>query len=163
MWKKLRLFIVYFPVLLIAGQVLVNLLYFVAFDWYIAAGFYLNTFFGTNVFFAFFLVVFTYNFKFCAVSRYAALGQLAFAVNYMIVKEDNLYNIMFQVIIGSLAILLTFRHYIKKFPLCRLSLLLTFIGSVAQKGSCRKGLEKWEGDIKKIVLNNHYASTRNRD
>lgn len=152
MWKKTRVFMIYFPVILISFQVLVNLLSFVFPAAYLKFGFYLNTFFGVNVLFAVFLVIFTYMFKFCAVSRYAALGELAFAINYLIIKEDNLYNIMFQIIVGVIAILLTFRHFIKKFPLCRLSLLVTFIGSVIEKGDCKKGIEKWEGDIKRLII-----------
>ncbi len=160
MKKKIRIFITYFPVILVGLQVIVNLMSFVFPAAYNVAGFYLNTMFGTNVLFAVFLTMFTFSFPFCYVSRYAAIAELAFGVNYLIVKQDNMYNIMFQVIVGILAILLTFRHYIKKFPLCRLSLLITFFGSVIQKGSCKKGLEKWEGDIKNIISNNHYGVSK---
>ena len=153
--RKGKLFIIYFPVILIVCQVLVNLLYFADQPLYLQLGFYLNTFFGTNVLFAILLVTYTQMWNFCAVSRWAAIAELFFAVNYMIVKQDNMYNIMFQVIVGTIAIGLTFRHYIKKFPLCRLGLFVRFIHDVTTKGSCKKGIEKWERDNKSIILKNH--------
>lgn len=156
MKKYFKLFVIYFPVVLVSCQVLVNLLSFVWPEGYMAAGFYLNTFFGTNVLFAIFLLIFCFMFRFCAVSRWAAGAELLFAVNYMVVQQDNLYNIMFQVIVGALAIAATFWHYVKKFPLCRLGLVVGFIRSVIAKGSCKKGLENWDRDIKSILLKNHY-------
>lgn len=143
--------------MLVAGQVLVNLMSFVSPQAYIASGFYLNLFFGTNVFFAIFLIVFTFKFNFCAVSRYAAVAELAFAVNYMVVQQDNLYNILFQVIVGILALAATFFHYIKKFPMCRLSLLVKFYQRVIQKRSCEEGMNQWERDVKGHLLKRHHG------
>ena len=144
MRRKVKLFIVYFPVILVACQVLVNLMSFVWYDGYVAAGFYLNHFFGCNMFNAAFFVLFTWYFDFCAVSRAAAVAELLFGINFMIVQQDNLYNILFQVIVGTAALILTFRYYIQKFPLCSLALVWTFIRSVTHTGSCSKGLELWE-------------------
>lgn len=155
--KKVKLFVVYFPVILIAGQVLVNLSYFVANKFYMNTGFYLNTFFGTNLLFAVFLVAFTYMFKFCTVSRWTAIAELAFAANYMIVKQDNLYNILFQIIVGALSLILTFWYYIKKFPFCKLSLIVNFLESVMQKRSCEKGIDHWKDKIK-----HYHANSGNR-
>jgi hypothetical protein len=152
MKKTVKIFIVYFPVILVSGQVLINLLSFLYEPAYKAAGFYLNTFFGTNVFFALFLVAFTWMFKFCSVSKWAALAECLFAINYLVVKEDNLYNISFQIIVGLVAIAATYWNYLKKFPLCRWSLFWNFIGSVISNGSCKKGLIEWERNIKSIIL-----------
>lgn len=163
MRNKLKIFLVYFPVILIGFQVTVNLTYFFFKSFYFSNGFYLNTFFGTNVLFAIFLVVFTFMFKFCAISRWAAIAELLFGINYLIVHQDNLYNIIFQVIVGVVAIICTFWHYIEKFPLCRLSLLVRFIKNIIEKGSCTKGLEKWERDIKSIVLRNHRNTNGQRN
>lgn len=156
MKRVIRILIVFFPVMLVAGQVLVNLLSFVFPQVYYATGFYLNTFFGTNVFFALFLVAFTFTMRFCRVSRYAAIAELMFAVNFMIVKEDNLYNILFQVIVGLTALAFTFRHYMEKFPLCRISLLTSFLWKVIKRGSCSKGLADWDKRVKELLLKKHY-------
>lgn len=143
--------------MLVTGQVIVNLMSFIFPQAYMAAGFYLNLFFGTNVFFAIFLTVFTFKFQFCSVSRYAAIAELLFAVNFMVVQQDNLYNILFQVIVGVLALTATFFHYIKKFPMCRLSLLIKFYQRVIQKRSCEEGLSEWEADVKGHLLKRHHG------
>lgn len=144
MRKKLKIFIIYFPIILVSCQVAVNILSFIDNVTYMRLGFYLNTFFGTNVLFAIFLMAFTYWFKFCEVSRYAAVAEVLFALNYVIVQQDNLYNIMFQVIVGIIALLLTFKYYIKRFPLCSLALVIRFIKSVTEARSCKKGMDLWE-------------------
>ncbi len=154
--RKVKLYIIYFPVMLVLLQVLANLLYFVKPEWYNAAGFYLNTFLGTNVLFAFFLFGFTLMFRFCAVSRWAAAAECIFALFYLIIQKDDVYNVLFQVAVGSLAIIATFWHYIKKFPLCRMSLLVGFFGSVLKKGSCKKGLEDWERNVKSIIIRQQF-------
>lgn len=153
--KQVKLFVIYFPVVLVTLQVLVNLLSFVAPGWYNTAGFYLNTFFGTNVLFAIFLLCFCFMFRMCAVSRWAAGAEVMFAVNYLIVQQDNLYNIMFQVIVGTLAIVATFWHYVKKFPLCNLSLVMGFFGSVLKSGSCEKGFEEWKRNVESLLIKEH--------
>ena len=144
MKKYLKIFVIYFPVILITGQVIINLTSFSFPAFYLKAGFVLNTLFGVNFMFALFLLSFTYWFKFCSVSRYAAWAEVLFAVNYLIVQNDNLYNIMFQIIIGILAIILTFKFYIKKFPLCAIALITRFIGSVIRTQNCEKAVEMWE-------------------
>jgi len=144
MRKRLKVFIAYFPVILITGQVFTNLLYFIAPDLYQSWGFYLSLAFGTNLLFALFLVGFTMWFRFCAVSRYAAYAQLLFALNYLIIQKDNIYNIMFQIIVGILALSLTFRFFMKKFPLCRMSLFMSFLSSLFASGSCTQALERWD-------------------
>lgn len=144
MRRKLKVFVIYFPVMLVSAQVLVNLFSFIDYGAYVKFGFVLNTLFGVNLFFALFLLAFTYWFKFCAVSRYAAWAEILFAANYLIVQEDSLYNVLFQVIVGTAAIALTFRYFIVRFPLCKVALLWSFLTSIATKGSCTKGLELWE-------------------
>ena len=161
MKRHLKLFIIYFPVVLVSCQVLMNLLSFVMPKAYYAAGFYLNTFFGTNVLFAIFLLCFTLMFRFCDVSRWSAIAEVLFAANYLIVKADNLYNILFQVIVGVIAILLTFRHYINKFPLCRMSLVWRFLTSVSTKG-CEKGLEHYDKHINSIILKTYGTTGRSK-
>lgn len=155
--RKVKLFIIYFPVLLIAGQVICNLLYFISKTLYYDFGFYFSLIFGTNLFFALFLVAFTHMFRFCEVSKWAAYAELAFGINYLIVQKDNLYNILFQVIVGLIAIMITFRHIIKKFPLCRLSLLREFMRSLwATNCKCDAAIDHWKGYVIK-----HYDPTKN--
>lgn len=73
----------------------------------------------------------------------------------MIVQQDNLYNILFQVIVGSLALILTSWYFIRKFPLCSIALMWEFILSVTKKKSCSKGLEMWERKTYNHIKNHH--------
>lgn len=158
MRRKLMIFVAYSPAIIVGGQVLVNLLSFIWPSGYAAAGFYLNTVFGTNVIFALVLLTLTVLLKFCAVSFWAAIAECLFAINWIIVQEDNLYNILFQVIIGTVSLIAVFWHYIKKFPLCRMSLFVSFIKSVVRKRSCTKGLEHWDSKIDGILLKKHHEN-----
>lgn len=155
MRRYIKLFVIYFPVILVTCQVAVNLMYFFAYTAYIKSGFILNTLFGVNFLFAGFLVAFTYWFRFCAVSRYAAWAEALFAINYLIVQQDNLYNILFQVIVGSLSILLTFRFFVNRFPLCKVALLWSFISSAIEKGSWSAGIELWEQRTYQKIQRSH--------
>lgn len=150
--KSVKKFLIYFPVILVSLQVLVNLYALIDRESYNSIGFYLNTFIGTNILFAFFLLLFTFSFNFCSVSRFAAIAEVLFGVFYLIIQEDNLYNILFQVVVGLGSLYLTYRYFIKKFPLCRVSLVHKFFGAVFLTGSCTKGLEKFEKDIESTLI-----------
>lgn len=155
MRKATNIFLAYSPVILIAGQLLCNSLWFFDRVDYYRYGFYLNTFFGTNVAFGLFLVVLTHRLKFCRVSIACAYAQIAYAVNYLLFPRSEIYNLWFQIGVGVLALIVTFSSYIKKFPLCKMSLVAGLIGSVAKTGSCKKGLEHWDRNVKSIILKTH--------
>lgn len=151
----MKIFIIYFPIMLVTCQVLVNLFSFVNYGAYVKYGLILNTLFGVNMFFAAFMVAFTYWFRFCAVSRYTAWAEVLFGLLYLVIQDDNLYNRLFQVVIGVGAIVLTFRYFIMKFPLCRVALLWTFFTSVLAKGSCSKGIDLWDERVKTFQNHGH--------
>jgi signal transduction histidine kinase len=156
MKRVAKLFVVYFPVMLVFLQVIGNLLYFVDSKAYYASAFYLNLFLGTNFLFAFFLLAFTFMFRFCAVSRWAAGAECIFALLYLVIQQDSAYNIAVQIAVGVLALIATFWHYSKKFPLCRVSLFTGFVASIVKKGDCKKGLEDWDRNVKSILLKQHH-------
>lgn len=155
--KRLKKFIIYFPVTLVSLQVLVNIYALIDWEGYNAISFYLNTLIGTNIGFSVFLLAFTFSFNFCAVSRYSSVAEVLFGLNYLIVQQDNLYNILFQVITGSIALALTYRFFIRKYPLCRISLLHKFFGAVVLTGSYARGMDKYEKEIESTVKQQHYA------
>lgn len=156
--KTIKKFLIYFAVILVSLQVLFNLIALIDRHAYDKVGFYLNTFIGTNVLFAIFLVAFTFSFKFCLVSRACAVAELLFGINYLIVQQDNLYNILFQVIVGVVSLIVTYFYFTSKFPLCRLSLLHKFLGWIFLTGSCAEGLRMWEKDIESIVKKTNYGT-----
>lgn len=143
-------------------QVAVNIMSFVWLDGYMKYAFYLNHFFGCNMLFAVFMVAFTHWFKFCALSRYAAWAELLFGINYLFVQEDNLYNILFQIIVGSVALLLTSIHYVKKFPFCKLSLVVSFLSSIFSTGSCEDAFRHWD-DKMENKIDKHIFNSRSHE
>lgn len=158
MKKTVKIFVIYFPVALVLLQTVCNLFYFIYPKVYFEAAFYLNLFLGTNFMFAFFLLAFTFMFKFCAISRWAAVAECLMAVFYLVVQKDDVYNVSFQIGVGVVALIATFWHYVKKFPLCRFSLFTGFVASVVKKGDCKKGLEDWDRNVKSILLKQHQKS-----
>lgn len=110
MEQTIKQYLAYFPIILVALQVAANSMFLLMPDLYYQSGFYLNLLLGTNGLFAIFLVLFTFRFRFCRLSRWAAVAECLFALNYAIVKEDSLYNILFQIIVGSIALLLTVKY-----------------------------------------------------
>jgi len=156
--KSIKKFIIYFPVILVSIQVIFNLYALIDRAGYNAIGFYLNTFIGTNILFSVFLLAFTFSFKFCRISSAAAVAEVLFGVAFMIIQEDNIYNILFQVIVGLVALIFTYHYFIHKFPLCRINLLHRFFGAVFLTGSCTKGLEKFESEIKESIIKTHHAN-----
>jgi hypothetical protein len=157
MKKSIKVYIIYFPITLVFLQVLINFLALIDFDFYNKVGFYLNTFFGTNILFALFLVGFTFFFKFCSVSRAASIAELLFGINYLIIQNDNLYNILFQIIVGTIALIICLRSFIHKFPNCNVSLVRKFWSKFWHTGSCEKALDLFEEDRRKNFLKNNYG------
>lgn len=55
------------------------------------------------------MVAVAFLFKFCMPSRICAIAQVLMAILWLVIKDDNIYNITAQSIICFLAILLTFK------------------------------------------------------
>lgn len=156
MKRRSKLFIAYFPVIFLGCQMAANLLYFISPSVYVSKGYYLNTLFGGSFMTALVFVCFTFVFKFCEISKWAAVAQLIFAGMALFIHDDGVYNISLQLGIGTVAMIATFRHYIKKFPLCTMSLFVSFIGSIfASKGNCEKAVDLFENNLNKKVANHH--------
>lgn len=154
MKKKFRLYAIWLPVIIVAFQVLVNLLYLLpdTRPLYYKAAFYLNLFFGTNILYSFGLVAMAFGFSLCSWTKWAAIAELLFAINYTVVQSDNLYNILFQVIVGTIALIATFRSFVKKFPSCRFSLLAAFlVGTITHWGNFKKGYEILERNLNRTI------------
>lgn len=146
--------IAYFPLMLLSFQVLADIVYLISFKAYASAYFYLGWSMGGSFLVSLLLIAITERFKFCEVSKWAARAQMAFSIVYFIIREDNIYNIAIQIVIGLVAIAITIYYYKHKFPLCRLSLLLNFIKNVVKERSCEKGIERYDQEIKTLLRKN---------
>ncbi len=156
--RTIKKFIIYFPVILVSLQVCVGLLALGDRPLYDAWAWLIGWLIGTNMGVSVFFVAFAFAFNFCRVSRAAAIAELLFALNWIIVQEDNLYNILFQVIVGCIALWITYDYFIRKFPLCRLSLLHRFFAATILTGSCYKGLEMWERGVRESLVKKMYSN-----
>lgn len=155
-----RLLLAYFPVVLVALQVGVNFIGIYANDFYNAYGLYLNTLFGNNMLVALFMLGYTFHSRFCKVSRAAAIAEVLFGIAYMVIGEDNVYNITLQIIIGLLALAVCFMVYIKIFPDCNVSLAKDYFKNlINQRGDCKEALNEWERD-RHIHFTNKLQNTK---
>jgi hypothetical protein len=151
-----KIFITYFPIILLVFQTAMNNLALINYDAYLKIGFYLSAFLGTNILYAVFSVFYTFYFKFCSISRAAAIAQLLFGIFYLIIQEDNLYNILFQLIVGTIALFWCLRIFMKKFPNCNISLVKNFFKKFLETKDCSKALELYNEEIRIELIKKEY-------
>lgn len=107
MKRLVRGFIMYFPVILIAGQLAANILYVASPEIYSDWFFYIGALFGINWLMAIFMVAFTFYFKFCSISRVCAVTELLFGVVDLAAKDSPQFNVAVQIIAAAIALLIT--------------------------------------------------------
>ena len=118
--------IAYFPIALTSAQLIINLLLIFNFiD--VKYLFYLNTFFGVNVFFAIFLVLYTRFFSFCIVARASAYSELILSANVLFINSEHIYNLIFQSIILFIGVSTSMYYYVRKYPTCLISMQMRFL------------------------------------
>lgn len=153
-----KIFITYFPIMLLILQTCMNNLALINHTLYDEIAFYLGVFLGTNILYAAFSVCYTFYFNFCSVSRAAAIAQLLFGINYLVIQEDNLYNILFQLIVGSIALLWCLRVFMRKFPKCNISLVKRFLYKFLETQSCDKALDLYKKEELSELIKKQYGS-----
>lgn len=156
LYRVTKVILVYFIVALVFCQVLLNILALVDMPLYLKYSFYLNLGFGTNILVSVFFLLFTFHFRFCSISRAAAIAEFLFCAIYLIIKEDNIYNIWFQIILGTVALGWTYLKYVKKFPLCNLARMSRFFSYLILTGNCSKALEKWEHRTTQLIKEKYH-------
>jgi hypothetical protein len=115
MKERIKIAMIFSPIVLLSGQVLSNLLYMGLPDIYIKLYPILGTFFGFNMIAAILMTSMTYYFNFCKVSRAAAICQIIFGVFYMIFPDKEVYNLLIQVLVGIAALLVTFINFVMQY------------------------------------------------
>ena len=154
--------IAYFPIALTSAQLIINIM--LMFNYInLSYLFYLNTFFGVNVFFAVFLVLYTRFFSFCIVSRAAAYSELILAIDVLFINSEHIYNLIFQSIILFIGVSTSLYYYIRKYPTCLISMQARFIRLAFKNGfHCEKTLiemqkKSYQIHLKKYLDNHHVA------
>jgi hypothetical protein len=112
--KKVLTFIVaYSFVIITIVQLLVNILAILNPEFYSENWFLIANLTGTSFIYLLLLVAVAFLLKFCKISRICAVAQVIMSVLWLIIQEDNIYNITAQIIIGGLALLFTLKKIIK--------------------------------------------------
>lgn len=147
---RAKLFLAYLPFILVCAQFIVNVSYLLGVD----NPEYLRqtaVLFGSNVLFSIFLVVYTHFFHFCRISRWSSIAELFLALDVWIIRDDNLYNIIFQTVILVCGIIATLLSYGEKFPNCMMSLYTMFIKKIVKNGfHFEKALEDFKDSRYKV-------------
>ena len=155
---KFKIIVAYFPIIYTFLQLFVNIIYFINKEFYIENAFYFQNTLGTSLIFSLFLVFYTFFFKFCNISRITSISQLLMSVVYLVIQVDDIYNIIFQILVMVISLLLTTYLYIKKFPTCRLSLSILFSFLLFKNNmNCLRALE----DFKDISYKTHVKKYEN--
>lgn len=100
-----KIAIIYSQVVLLAGQVLANLLYMADMEAYSSLYPYIGTFFGFNMIAALRSLAISYYFDLCRVTKAVDISQIVFGVFYLCFPNKEAYNLSIQVIVGIAALL----------------------------------------------------------
>ena len=112
--KKVLTFIVaYSFVIITIMQLFVNVLYIVNKDFYYKNYFLFAQLVGFSFAYLIPMVSVAFLFKFCTPSRICAIAQFILAILWLIIQEDNLYNITAQLTISTIALTMTFKKLVK--------------------------------------------------
>jgi hypothetical protein len=94
-----------------AIQLACNLIYLFSESFYNEYSFYFTYLTGTSFSYILPLLAATFLFKFCEVSRICAVTQLVLSILWLVIQEDNVYNIAAQNTFGILSLLFTYIRY----------------------------------------------------
>jgi hypothetical protein len=146
--KVTRFVLAYFLFILLLGQTVANIIRVSWPEFYFSGSFKFWTDFqvGINLWVIGFFMFYAFGLKFCYPARAAAVTELLFAIFYAIIKEDNMYNVIFQLIVGGMGIIVTLYVIYKKYPLCSFSLWVKFFLKALPKSNCNtyKAVEKFD-------------------
>jgi hypothetical protein len=87
---------------------LVNILYLINKEIYYKYFFILSQIAGLSISYLIPMLAVVFLLKFCYVSRICAIAQVILTILWLVIQEDNMYNITAQLIIGFLALLFTY-------------------------------------------------------
>jgi hypothetical protein len=114
MIKKILTFIVAYSFVIITSvQLFVNLVFILAPEFYMRNSFYFSQVGGLSVSYLLPMLAVAFLFKFCTISRVCAVAQVILTVLWLVIQEDNVYNITAQITIGIFALLFTINKLYK--------------------------------------------------
>ena len=112
MKKLLTILVAYSFVIITSVQLLANIIAIFFRSFYDNHWFIIANLVGFSIIYLIPMLAAVFLFKFCAPSRICAIAQLVLAILWLIIQEDNLYNIIAQITIGILALLFTAKKFL---------------------------------------------------
>ena len=112
--KKVLTFIVAYSFVIITSmQLFVNLIFIFNKEFYYKYWFYFSQIAGLSIVYLIPMLAVVFLLKFCTPSRICAIGQLILSILWLVIQEDNIYNITAQITIGTVALLFTIKKLLK--------------------------------------------------
>jgi hypothetical protein len=107
--KKILTFIVAYSFVIITSvQLLANIISIFFREFYYKNWFLIANLVGVSFIYLIPMVAVVFLLKYCYVSRICAIAQVILTVLWLVIQEDNLYNITAQITIGTLSLLFTY-------------------------------------------------------
>jgi hypothetical protein len=113
MKKLLTILVAYSFVIITSVQLLANIICIVNKEFYYEHWFIIANLVGFSIIYLIPMVAVAFLFKFCIPSRICAITQVVLSILWLIIQEDNTYNITAQIVIATLALFLTAKKLIK--------------------------------------------------
>jgi hypothetical protein len=158
MHKLAKIFVSYYPIIILSGIMIVNLIGLINYPWYLENAFWLNCMLGLSFLNTLRDLAMLKLFKFCEVSKYAVYSMVIFVPVYLLIFSIYGYepkgNLAFQLFVGIIAMVLTIKAYIKKYPNC------TMTNYIRAK---QYSISIWNCFLKSLAKNNFQCETALED
>ena len=155
-----KIYVSFFPIISLSGIVIANIISLINYDFYSENLFWISCFVGISFFSCLQNIAMVKLFKFCEISKYASYSMFLFIpfyiIDYLIFESESTANIIFQIVVGIVALILTAIAYIKKYPDCTFTKYIkakkysidiwnTFLNSLAKNNfDCENALEDYK-------------------
>jgi hypothetical protein len=156
--RFLKIYLAYSPIINLLGIISADVISLISFEFYIKYYTWICILVGMSVLNSLQSLALIKLFKFCEISKYAVYSNLifipTFLVDYLIFGYETKGYRILQILIAIVAIFLTVKAYIKKYPNCTMTNYIK-----AKKYS----LSIWNSFLKSLAKNNFQCETALED
>ena len=173
MIKFYKLYLAYSPIVILSGIIIADIISLISFEFYSKYYTWICILVGMSFLNALQSIALIKVFNFCSVSKYAAYSILlfipTFVIDYLIFGYETKGYRILQILIGVVALFLTLKAYIKKYPNCTMTNYIRakqyslqiwncFIRSLAKNNfQCEVALEDYKEQRKKYHTHERIA------
>lgn len=113
MKKVLKFIVAYSFVIITFVQLFINFIFIFNKEFYLKYSFYFSNTIGSGLIYIILLNCVVFLLPYCPPSRICGIAQLILAILWLIIQEDNIYNITAQITISTIALIMTFKKLLK--------------------------------------------------